>query len=271
METYQTKFEGLIRKLYHDRDQTLDPLQDLQNNYIKLVGTEDPIIRDKILTIHNNYGARIARLQERHKGFRELMELDDEQLRIQNSNQRVNFSEDSVYEKTESDPLRLGLKNRKITESEYFGTLFPIQKAKEVEDKEKYIARRMRIISRFYDDPDKALELLRQNSGLFVYNIPSNERDIDSFGMKQLEMHEKRKRTGTPHSLAILETHLEVLSDRSESNARFKDIASSLNPEFTHPGTQNVDYGRRVPPRPNLDQIERGMFGYESSTRHPRH
>lgn len=175
-----------------------------------------------------NYELESKKRAERERFGYMIMGLSDVQLRIHNSNERIDLKSDDVYSEKFPDIVSL-LQERKLNETGYYELAFTEGYRRRVEGFFNKIAG-------FYNQPERAMELLRKKFNFsyrnWEYQI-AEIKDLEKFLMTETEMYQRRVQTGTPHTIGILENTL----DRTPSS-----------PLFGRPSTQ-----------PGLDQIERAM------------
>ena len=176
----------------------------------------------------SDYQSTLTRLDAEKQRFQALMDLSDDQLRIHNSNDRVDFKGDELYS-GDSPGLTLMLLKREGTESQYWSAFFTEGYRREAEGIFNKIAS-------FYDNPERARELLQKefqfSYGAWEYK-DSEMRDLNKFFDDEKVMYERRVKCGQSHTLSILENTL----DPTPSSPLFG--------------------GKSTPP--NLDMIERTM------------
>jgi len=119
MDNYQAKFRNLLSRLDQEQVAATRPFHELAASYTNLMGKADSSITDRISSVNESYLNRTYRLLKLGEEFNTLMEMSDSQLRIANSNMRVDFGN----EETNS---RGRMKKRKLSESEYATSLFPV-------------------------------------------------------------------------------------------------------------------------------------------------
>ena len=118
-EKHQNAVLNLMLRVEEQKKQSQDKLkriQELGESYKKIMGEEDHHIALRVnehAEIIKNYDRRIASLEGRAERFAKLMQLTDDQLSIQNSNERVSF-----------DFKSLGLRLRTLTEDQYYSLYY---------------------------------------------------------------------------------------------------------------------------------------------------
>ncbi len=129
MTNFQAEYNALIRTVQEHHEAVLVRLTQLQDVYKQVMGKDDPSITDRVTTVTSAYNSKISKLEEQSKHFACVMNLlSDNQLRIAHSNERVNLDDDSVYSVHEA--IRARIRERTLTESEYFEAIFPSEKTK---------------------------------------------------------------------------------------------------------------------------------------------
>ena len=176
----------------------------------------------------SDYQSTLTRLDAEKQRFQALMDLSDDQLRIHNANERVDFKRDELYSGN-TPGLTLMLLKRDGTESQYWSAFFTEGYRREAEGIFNKIAS-------FYDNPERARELL-QKEFQFSYDAWEYKTqamyELGEFFEKEKRIHEKRVRCGQAHTIGILENTL----DPTPSSPLFGGHSSP----------------------PNLDMIERTM------------
>ncbi len=126
MSDFQAQYDGLVRRVQGQKEVDLTALTRLQQLYQDTMGCEDPLIADRISTFTSAYDSKLSKLKEHRRQFDTLMSLTDAQVRIAHSNESINFDEDSVYAHFQDETQRARMRERILTDSEYWGTVFPL-------------------------------------------------------------------------------------------------------------------------------------------------
>lgn len=169
------------------------------------------------------------KIEAERQRFSALMNLSDEQLRIHNSNERVDFKADEIYSE-KSPGLTSMLQERKLTEGQYYSAAFSNAYRQIVEGMFQEIAS-------MYNQPERAMELLRKEFKISYDNWEYQQaeiKDLEEFLFTEKLMYDRRVQTRTAHTIGILENTL----DKNPSSPLFGGASSA---------------------GPNLDQIERAM------------
>ena len=124
MNTYQTKFEGLIGKLQTERDVAINQLSVLQRQYTELIGKEDPSIQERIAALEKHYENRITRLNNMHLKFSDNRVMSDDHVRIMNANERGAYSQDTFYQAAD-ESIQKKIQQRALNETDYWMLVFP--------------------------------------------------------------------------------------------------------------------------------------------------
>jgi len=130
----KTSFRDTVKRLgLGTKEERLSELQKLQFAHVALMGYDDPKINQKIEYTEKNYDALVAKMKALHRKFAELMSMSDTELRIRITNsphhvkeyQKVDFAEDECYSRVSDKTIRKKIKQRTLTEDEYFNAVFP--------------------------------------------------------------------------------------------------------------------------------------------------
>jgi hypothetical protein len=114
------KYDSLIHKIEAQKNAELNALHSAYQQ------KKDKSIIAKIRETHKFYNKKISKLKDEYNRFRELMELSDEDLKIKNANERINFTEDPLYRKIEysdnyfDDGIRERIENREVDVNSIF-------------------------------------------------------------------------------------------------------------------------------------------------------
>lgn len=105
-------YSTVLKRMNSEHSRKIGQLDDLQTQYVALVGVNDTHIDQKVTQLTVQYEQKIDRLERMYTSFRDLMQKSDLELRLESCNSRL-----------ELDGEPQGVLTRSLTESEYWDSI----------------------------------------------------------------------------------------------------------------------------------------------------